>query len=459
MTAKIEPPKVMIAGAGIGGLFLAILLERQNVPYMIYERASEVKSFGSVMGFGANILPVFEQLGMLDDIMAIARPCRALNMVDRDLQFLDGIDFSDYKERTGYDTIMFTRPNLHRLLASRVPAEKILFSKRVLGVEENETGVTVKMADGSSYRGDILVGADGAYSGVRQGLYKSLDKEGALPTSDKEDLQVGHLCMVGTTDPLDPEKYPAVKNETATFERVINNGDPYTWHTVNLRENRLCWGVVMQIDSPAASKEVAFRNSEWDSDADDSIMHKVYDSKTPVGGVVRDLVSATPKDNLSKIFLEEKLFETWYHGRIVLLGDACHKLYPSAGQGAVNAMQDAVVLANGIYDMGEVTVNNITTVFKDFYEERYPHVKKMMAKSKIMGTIQYGQTWKERVVRFIVFNCIPKSVKAEQFIKDTAYRPQATFLEYVENRGTIPVLPQKPSKRHAAKSAQGVVSV
>ena len=59
-------------------------------------------------------------------------------------------------------------------------------------------------------------------------------------------------------------------------------------------------------------------------------------------------------------------------------------------------MQDAVVLANGIYDMGEVTTNNITTVLKDYYKERYPHVKKMMTKSKIMGTLQYGQVIVQR---------------------------------------------------------------
>jgi len=88
-----------------------------------------------------------------------------------------------------------------------------------------------------------------------------------------------------------------------------------------MRENRLCWGVVMQIDSLAASKEVALRNSEWGFDADDSIMHKVYDKKTAIGCTVRDLINATPKESLSKIFLEEKLFETWCHGRVVLLGD------------------------------------------------------------------------------------------------------------------------------------------
>ncbi|KAF9438522.1 hypothetical protein BGZ76_007196 [Entomortierella beljakovae] len=415
------------------------------------------------MGFGANILPVFEQLGILEDAMAISLPCRGLNMMDKELNFMSGVDFTNYKEQTGYDTIMFPRPKMYAMLQSHVPAEKIIFSKRVLSLEQNEHGVMVRMADGSTFHGDILIGADGTHSGVRQGLFKHLDKKGLLPQLDKESMKMGNLCMVGTTDAMDPEKFPGIKREHAFFERIINNGDPYTWHTVNMRDNRICWGVTLQVESSAASKDVRFRNSDWGSEADESMMHKVYDNKTAIGGVVRDLIDNTPKSEVSKIFLEEKLFETWYHGRTVLIGDAAHKFLPTAGQGAVNAMQDAVVLANCIYEMGPVTSENITAAFKAFYDERYPHVKRMMAKSKFMAILQYGQTLKERALRHVVFNWVPKSIAMKQFLKDAAYRPQASFIEQIENRGTSPVLPQTPSKRYleeksgkTEKTTQGV---
>ncbi|KAF9896715.1 hypothetical protein BX616_006890, partial [Lobosporangium transversale] len=321
MSSQITPPMVLIAGAGIGGLFLGLLLERQNVPYMIYERAPEIRCLGSAMGFGANILPVFEQLGILEEMLAISQPAKALDMLDTEFKFMSGIDFSNYKELTGYPTIMFTRPEFHALLYSHIPKEKVVFSKRVLSLEQNEIGVMLRMADGSTYHGDIVVGADGAYSGVRQGLYKHLDRKGFLPASDREELKMGHLCMVGTTDSLDPEKFPTVTNGTAHFQRIINSGAPFTWHTVNMRENRLCWGVTMQLDSSRASKDTRFRNSEWTSDADGSIMGKVFTSKSPGGGTVQDLIDSTPKEKISNVFLEEKLFETWYHGRTVLIGD------------------------------------------------------------------------------------------------------------------------------------------
>ncbi|KAG0000468.1 hypothetical protein BGZ79_005913 [Entomortierella chlamydospora] len=452
-------PTVMIAGAGIGGLFLGLLLERQNIPYMIYERAPEVRPLGSTMGFGANILPVFEQLGILEDAMAISHPVKGLNMMDTDLNFLSGVDFTNYKEQTGYSTIMFPRPKMYAMLQSHIPPEKIMFSKRVLSIEQNEKGVMVRMADGTTYHGDILVGADGTHSAVRQGMFKRLDKKGLLPATDKEEMKMGNLCMVGTTNPVDPEKFPGVKRDHAFFERIINEGDPYTWHTVNMPGNRICWGVTLQVES-AASTDVRFRNSDWGPEADDSIMHRVYENKTAIGGIVWDLIENTPKSEVSKIFLEEKLFETWYDGRTVLIGDACHKFLPTAGQGAVNAMQDAVILANCIYEMGEVTPDNIAVAFKEYYNERYEPVKRMMAKSKFMAILQYGQasllnffTWKERAIRHVVFNWVPKSIQMKQFLKDAMYRPQASFLEYVENRGTTPVLPQKSSQRYLREKA------
>ncbi|KAF9345398.1 hypothetical protein BGX26_003166 [Mortierella sp. AD094] len=216
-----------------------------------------------------------------------------------------------------------------------------------------------------------------------------------------------------------------------------------------MRDNKICWGVILQIDSTAASGDAA----GWGSEGDEGVMRGAYDKTTPVGGLVKDLVDVTPEEEISKVFLEEKLFETWYYGRTVLIGDACHKFLPSAGQGAVNALQDAVILANCIYEMEEATPENITAALKEYYDERFEPVKKMMAKSRFMALVMYGMTWKERLIRYIMCNWIPSSIKMKQYFKDTVYRPQASFLEYVENRGTGEVLPQKPSKRYAEEKA------
>jgi len=68
----------------------------------------------------------------------------------------------------------------------------------------------IRNSDNCHHHGDILVGADGAYSGVRQSLYKSLEESKKFPSSVKGSVAKGHLCLVGTTDSLDPERYPTV---------------------------------------------------------------------------------------------------------------------------------------------------------------------------------------------------------------------------------------------------------
>jgi len=79
----------------------------------------------------------------------------------------------------------------------------------------------IRCADGTSYHGDILVGADGAYSSIRQSMYKNLQKQNLLPISDTKELSKGYVTTVGTTDPLDPEKYPIVKNTACNFTQVL----------------------------------------------------------------------------------------------------------------------------------------------------------------------------------------------------------------------------------------------
>lgn len=95
-------------------------------------------------------------------------------------------------------------------------------------MEQNKEGVMIRCADGSTYHGDVLVGADGAYSGVRQALYRRMDKAKILPTSDSDQLNKGYICMVGTTKSLDPAKYPGLDSDAANINQVISKDSLYS---------------------------------------------------------------------------------------------------------------------------------------------------------------------------------------------------------------------------------------
>ncbi|KAF9280842.1 hypothetical protein BGZ68_006992 [Mortierella alpina] len=232
---------------------------------------------------------------------------------------------------------MFHRPQLHSLLLSKIDAKKIHYSKRVLSTGQNENGVLIRCQDGTTYEGDILVGADGAYSAVRQSLYEQLDKERSLPQSDAQPMLVGHTCLVGTTEPLDEVQYPIVKGEISHFAVLVADDFPHSVTVNTVPGNKICWAVRVLMDGQ--DKDAIFRNSEWGPESIDSMVTQVSHHKIPFGGTLGDLIEATPKNLISKVFLEEKCFETWHHERTALLGDACHKMLPSGGQGKVVHIQ------------------------------------------------------------------------------------------------------------------------
>ncbi|KAI1305589.1 hypothetical protein EDD11_004903 [Mortierella claussenii] len=438
---------VMIVGGGLGGLMLGILLERINIPYHIFERASEIKPLGSAMSLSVNIMPVFEQLGLLEELLSFSVSYNTSTMYDHKLNVLGTVSMKDQKEICGYDKVIFARPKLHEMLLRQIPPSKITFGKRVLRTEEstNDQGhqkVLIHCSDNSSYSGDILIGADGAYSSVRQSLYKRLVEKDLLPKSDQENLALGYNCMVGVTDPLDPEKYKQLKDDYAHFTAVLGR-QRLSWGVVNVPGNQICWILLIQFDNADEAAEQRFRNSEWGPESTDTMVKEFRECLNPYGGTMGELVDATPKERRSKVFLEEKLFETWFHGRTALIGD-----------GAINAMQDAVILANCLYDMPDTSQKSITAAFQDYFDQRYEHAKMQIDISKFLGKVFAGQSFFERIFRKLILNYTPAWIHARNNGKVASYRPQITWMPFAPNHGTGPVLPQKLSRRYQEEQAK-----
>ncbi|KAI1291304.1 hypothetical protein EDD11_009019 [Mortierella claussenii] len=444
-------PGVIIVGAGIAGLMLAILLEQLGHPYHIFERATKIRPLGSVMTLGANVLPVFEQLGLLEDIKQISHPCYALNIYGGDNDMIGAVKVVG-REGTGYDDLVFERPRFHELLFKQIPSSKVSLGKKVLRTEEKEGRVFIHCSDNTTYEGDILVGADGAYSGIRQSMYKQLDQKGLLPTSDQEELSIASVMMVGVAAPTDLDRYPQFKDDFAHFTSIRGN-DLTGITVVSVPGNRICWSAGKQLSADEGRQQL-FRNSEWGPESNESMMKEYEGWMTPWGVSTGDIMSAAPKDLISKIYLEEKMFETWYHGRTVLIGDACHKMLTGAGQGAINAMQDAVVLANCIYNMPDSKPASITAAFQEFHRQRYSRALEAFKLTRTWMNIYYGMTWGERLIRQILFNYIPSWVQRRVLMRNVGYRPQIAWLPLVENRGYAPVLPQEGRRKIEEEDAQ-----
>ncbi|KAI7825300.1 hypothetical protein BC939DRAFT_448464 [Gamsiella multidivaricata] len=228
MASKVPKMHVLIVGGGIGGLMLGLMLERAGIDYQILERSPELRPLGSAISLNGTVLRLFEQLGLLEDLLKISKAAGRLHLVKEDLETQGHIDLEHFRERYGYHSIVFGRPDFFQMLISHIPAKKILMGKRILSSSQTELGVIVRCSDGSAYHGDILVGADGAHSSIRQCMHKTLKEQGLLPKSDSEKLKFDQNCVVGITNELDPEKFPILKEELCELYGVIGKKNPYT---------------------------------------------------------------------------------------------------------------------------------------------------------------------------------------------------------------------------------------
>ncbi|KAG0221782.1 hypothetical protein BGX31_009565 [Mortierella sp. GBA43] len=427
-------PEVLIVGAGLGGLLLAQLLEQINVPYHIYELTAEAKPLGSAMALGPSIFPVFEQLGLMEELEKISLPYRSTVLYTEDMKKIGSMDMSGHEKLLGYEQLVFSRPRLYDLLQSRVPAHKISRNKKVLRISEKNERVQIYCSDNSCHEGDILVGADGTFSAVRQNLFKQLqEQQGWLHKEDESsDFVTGAVILVGIAEPAHPEKYPQLKEPVCDYSNLIEGNGERVASVISAPGNQICWAVAQYTTDADLAKTRQFRNSHWEPLSNEDMYKAFEDMSCPWGGTMGDIMKHTPKDRISKLYPEAKLFKTWYHGRTVLMGD-----------GAINAMQDAVVLANCIYNLKDISRSSITAAFQEYYRQRYTLLDAQIKHGQMMNSVLGGKTLVQRITRHLVFNYIPQWVQDRQFVKAWEYRPQLAWLPLVPNRGTGHVLPQE----------------
>ncbi|KAF9172165.1 hypothetical protein BGX20_006209 [Mortierella sp. AD010] len=435
--------KTIIVGAGICGLMTAIQLERAGMDYIVFEKAKECLPLGSALALAPACSYIFDQLGMLEDILKVSLPCHKIDYFRDNLSHVGTMDIGNAEERYGYKGILISRPTFYDILLSRVPAHKIKWGKRVLGLEQNQYGVMVRIADNTTFHGDILIGADGAYSAVRQILYKSMMKKGLqIPSSDTAALHFDSNCVIGVTDVLSESEFPVLKNKSGDFYVIIGKERSIQVYLFTFPDNRIGWQICGKMENPEDHDQQNFRFSDWGPVAADELCDQVRHYQCPFGGTLGDLMARTSPERLSKVMLEEKYFQTWWHMRTVLIGDACHKHLPFGGQGANQAILDSVHIVNQLYGIPSGSLEDIAKSFQAYHAARSANAKQVYKSTGMVASILSNRGFGSDMVRNLVLARTPKWLNNIGMDGMNSERPVLCFLPPPNAQATVKAKPQ-----------------
>ena len=324
---------VLIVGGGIGGLAAAVSLQRAGFRVTVFEQAPALAEVGAGISISPNGALAIKALGLSTEFHKIARP--ADYQVVRQWQTGNALAtatrgnhlMGTYGE--GYYTVH--RADLQSILARAVAAhdpEAIRLGRRFERFEQDADGVTVHFADGTSARGDLLLGADGVRSKVRSQLFGPeevrftgfIAYRGLVPMDLVPKEAMEPPCQVWMGERLMLNRYPVSGGKLLNFVAfALRSG----WEEEG-------WSI------PASKAEIREEFAGWHPH-------------------VTKIIEAAPEANLFKWALcARSALMRWVRGRAAVLGDAAHPLLPYLGQGAVMAIEDAVLLGRAFHEAADV---------------------------------------------------------------------------------------------------------
>ncbi len=344
MSAK---PRVLIVGAGIGGLTAGLALIRRGFDVEIFDQASALSELGAGIQIAANGSRVLRELGLGDELKRVGTEA---NIVDLRLwnsgERWKMNDHSDTAEKYGSPHYTMHRADLQEFLRKAVLAQKqtaIHLDARCTGFTQSAKGVRLTFEKGDPVEGDVLIGADGIHSVIRQSLFGPDTAEftgfiawrGLCPADKLAPELMRHGGWIAPASHIMhyPTRHGALLNVIAVVERSDWTNE--SWYDRGTHEEFMS-------DFPG-----------WHDDARAMIAAVEIPFKTA-------LTVRWP-------------FARWSVGNATLLGDACHSTLPFLAQGASMSIEDGYILARCLD-----TFDDVETALKRYELARIERTKKIV---------------------------------------------------------------------------------
>lgn len=341
---------VIIVGGGIGGPAAAFGLRQLGYDVAVYEQASALEAVGAGLTLWKNALDALRELGLWERLQAAALPddrfARLPGIWARDGELLVEADAAAMERRFGRALAAVHRADLQETLIEGLGEEHVSLGRRCVGFQQDADGVTVYFADGGQARAAFLVGAGGLHSPVRAQLH-----------GERPPTYAGYSAWRAVIPFAGDLRAGESWGRGARHGRLpLPGGRVYWFATRNVPEGERAEG--------GEKTALLSTFSGW---------HEPVEA----------LIWATPEEEILRNDIYDRPpLKSWGEGRVTLLGDAAHPMTPNLGQGAAQALEDAVVLCDCVGEHG------LTPAALRAYEaRRIPRTSFIVRASRLAGAI------------------------------------------------------------------------
>lgn len=354
--------KIIIIGAGIGGLSAGIGLKKQGHDVTVYERVDKILPVGAAISVWSNGVKCLNYLGLTEQVKALGGDMANMAYIDGftgDVMTQFGLQ--PLVDEVGQKPYPVSRAELQNMLMDEFGVEDIKLGVSLVGIEQNlknpNSQVTAFFSDGSSQNADLLIGADGTHSYSREYvLGKKLERRYA-----------GYVNWNGLVE-IDESIAPA--NQWTTF---VGDGKRVSLMPIAGNRFYFFFDVPLPVGLPNERENYKPLLKQYFADWCEPVQ-KLIDQIDPA------------KTNRVEIHDIEP-FDTWIKGRVVLLGDAAHSTTPDIGQGGCQALEDSIYLTRSL----AINTNSLDDALQRYVKVRAPRANHLVMVARKRCGVTHGE--------------------------------------------------------------------